>query len=108
MMKIDMACRLERSFHTRYQPSSLLLDNPLQIKDFFAGEERVQSSSLHPMDIRTGRGEGCLFGSEAAIESWVFPVSRPDMVDFVAVIGVTEVDFVRRDADDGACYDQSY
>lgn len=103
-----MACRLERSFHTRHQPSSLLLDNLLQIQDLFAGEEWVQSSSFHPMNIWTGRGEGCLFGSEGAIESWVFPVSRSDMVDFVAVIGVTEMDFVRRDANDGACNNQSY
>lgn len=104
MMEIDMACGLKRSLYPRYQSSSFLLDNLLQIKDLFAREEWVQSSSFYPMDIRTGRGEGCLLGPETAIESWTFPVSRSDMVDFVAVIGITEVDFVGSYANDRAYY----
>lgn len=59
------------------------------------------------MNIRTGRGEGCLLSAETAIEGWALPVSRSDMVYVIAVIRVIEVDFVGGYADDRPFYNKS-
>ena len=56
------------------------------------------------MDVRTGGGEGCILGPKGAVESRAFAISGPEMVDFVQVVRVTEVDFVGGDANNGACY----
>ena len=56
------------------------------------------------MDVRTGGGEGCILGPKGAVESRAFAISGPEMVDFVQVVRVTEVDFIGGDANDGACY----
>lgn len=56
------------------------------------------------MDVRTGGCEGCILGPKGAVESRAFAISGPEMVDFVQVVRVTEVDFIGGDANDRACY----
>lgn len=53
------------------------------------------------MDVWTGGGEGCIIRPKGAVESWAFAISGPEMVDFVQVVRVTEVDFVGGDANMG-------
>ena len=56
------------------------------------------------MDVRTRGGEGCIVGPEGAIESCAFAISGAEMVDFVQVFRIAEVDFIGGNANDGACY----
>ena len=79
------------------------LDYILKFEDHLAREELVERAASQFVDIVRAGCEGGIIQTERIVVSGVLGVLGAYMVDRFVICRVTEVNFIRRNSNDGAC-----